>query len=250
MNVFSLLTVTEIDGVMVVDNAQGTERQVESRHACGLSFCTAGKLTYTCGGTVTESVPGTAVLLPEGSVYRLRCSEAGRFPLINFHCTPESRPEGFAAAGLRSDGYYLGAFARLQTLCLHPGSRQQAMALLYEMLDRLGQENRAQRRLEAAAAYMEAHFADPALDNAALAEMSHVSEVYFRRLFAREYGVPPHHYLQSLRMTRARQLLGSTALSVSQVAEQCGYASVYHFCRSFRQATGATPTEYRRQFSA
>ena len=51
-----------------------------------------------------------------------------------------------------------------------------------------------------------------------------------------------------LRIKVARQMLGGSYASVTEVAEQCGFSGVYHFCRAFRAATGMTPTEYTRSF--
>ena len=40
------------------------------------------------------------------------------------------------------------------------------------------------------------------------------------------------------------QLLTNTDLTVTAVAESCGFASVYHFCRTFKQRMGMTPLEW------
>ena len=46
---------------------------------------------------------------------------------------------------------------------------------------------------------------------------------------------------------RAKQLLETGNLSVTQVAEKCGFSGVYHFCRSFKNITGLTPTQFAKQ---
>lgn len=42
-------------------------------------------------------------------------------------------------------------------------------------------------------------------------------------------------------------LLSGSYASVAAVAESCGFGSVYHFCRAFKQHTGCSPTEYNRR---
>jgi AraC-like DNA-binding protein len=48
-------------------------------------------------------------------------------------------------------------------------------------------------------------------------------------------------------MRRAKQLLTDGMLTVSAIAEQCGFSSVYHFSRAFKQTTGLSPTAYAKQ---
>ena len=49
-----------------------------------------------------------------------------------------------------------------------------------------------------------------------------------------------------MRIDVAKQLLSKTALPVSSVAEQCGYASIAHFRDAFRTATGLNPLAWRK----
>jgi LacI family transcriptional regulator len=54
--------------------------------------------------------------------------------------------------------------------------------------------------------------------------------------------------LRRVHLERAKHLLESTSLPVSEVAERAGFSTVYYLSRTFRAQTGRTPTEYRRQF--
>ncbi|MBM4362388.1 MAG: AraC family transcriptional regulator, partial [Deltaproteobacteria bacterium] len=49
------------------------------------------------------------------------------------------------------------------------------------------------------------------------------------------------------RMTRAKQLLGVTTLSVEEVAYRCGFRAASYFVRAFREREGVTPGEFRRR---
>jgi AraC-like DNA-binding protein len=69
----------------------------------------------------------------------------------------------------------------------------------------------------------------------------------FRRGFKRQTGVSPVQFQNEIRINRARDLLLNTTLSVSEVAAQTGFETVYYFCRVFKQKTGVTPKAYRRQ---
>ena len=66
----------------------------------------------------------------------------------------------------------------------------------------------------------------------------------FRALLERGLG----EEIRRAHLERAKDLLASTVLTVAEVAEQSGFASVHYLSRLFRQETGLTPTAYRRQF--
>lgn len=68
---------------------------------------------------------------------------------------------------------------------------------------------------------------------------------YFSTLFKRHTGVSPHAYLTSLRIEKAKALLGSSDRTVSEVAESVGL-DPRNFARLFKKETGKTPNFYKR----
>lgn len=79
-----------------------------------------------------------------------------------------------------------------------------------------------------------------------VAEHFHISEAHMRRIFAEELHTSPSAYLAGIRLERAKSMLISRSdMTVSQVADMCGYSSVYYFSSAFREAVGMTPTVYR-----
>lgn len=80
-----------------------------------------------------------------------------------------------------------------------------------------------------------------------LAEMSHLSDRHFSRLFASVYHTSPHNYLMQLRLETACSLLETAAdnLSITEIALDCGFANNAYFSRLFRSIYGMTPRQYR-----
>jgi AraC-like DNA-binding protein len=145
----------------------------------------------------------------------------------------------------------LRSYAQLKEQFLYRRHRAAAMSVLYDILASLSSEAQAREGnglLAPAMQYLEEHFTDPDLHNGLLSKQAHISEVYFRRLFKETYHTTPRQYILDLRLKRAKELLCGDVMSVSRVAELCGFAGVYHFCRVFRQEMGQTPSEYRRRF--
>lgn len=93
-------------------------------------------------------------------------------------------------------------------------------------------------------AYMEAHFTER-ISLQEVAAAAHVSPPHLARLFRREAGRSVVEYLQMLRISRARELLETTALTTLEIALQSGFESVEHFYRLFRRSVGMTPRNYR-----
>ena len=103
------------------------------------------------------------------------------------------------------------------------------------------------RPITALTRYLQQHLAEE-VSLGVLAEEFHLSPQYISQLFKSEIGVNFLTYLTNLRMERAKKLLLSTALPVSEVAEQSGYGDYRVFTKAFKKSEGITPSQYRRDF--
>ena len=83
-----------------------------------------------------------------------------------------------------------------------------------------------------------------------LAHVSCVSAAHFARLFKEAFGVPPHRYLLTRRLERAKALLRDTDLSITEIAFETGWQSLGTFGRTFRDVTGESPGALRAREKA
>ena len=83
-----------------------------------------------------------------------------------------------------------------------------------------------------------------------LASVSGVSEAHFARSFREAFGVPPHRYLLTRRIERAKALLRDTDEPIIEIAFQTGWNSLGTFGRIFRDITGESPSELRTREQA
>jgi AraC-like DNA-binding protein len=74
-----------------------------------------------------------------------------------------------------------------------------------------------------------------------------VSASHLAHVFTREIGLSPRQFLLRARLERARALLESSDLGVTQIALECGFASGQHFATAFRRSTGLGARAYRQQ---
>lgn len=70
----------------------------------------------------------------------------------------------------------------------------------------------------------------------------------FERRFKQAVGHGAAEEIRRVRVAQARHLLAETDLPMPQVATRSGFSNAQRFSRVFHQATGVTPTQYRRQF--
>jgi AraC-like DNA-binding protein len=93
--------------------------------------------------------------------------------------------------------------------------------------------------------YIEEHLAED-ISLPALAEIADLSPFHFARAFKQSFGLPPHRYLVSRRIEKAKNLLATPALPVTQIGLDLGFGEASSFATAFRKHAGLTPTEYRR----
>lgn len=78
-----------------------------------------------------------------------------------------------------------------------------------------------------------------------MAKSMRMSSSHFIRIFKAQVGYSPLAYQTRLRMERAKDLLRSTSLRVSEIAVEIGYQNPMYFSSTFKKHTSMTPLEYR-----
>jgi AraC-like DNA-binding protein len=92
--------------------------------------------------------------------------------------------------------------------------------------------------------HIDRHYREP-LTVPELARRCNLSTFHFIRAFRRVTGMTPHRYLRSRRIDRAKELLETTPLPVTEICDQIGFRSLGSFSSLFRRLTGETPAAYR-----
>lgn len=107
----------------------------------------------------------------------------------------------------------------------------------------------SRKRLELSTikAYLDEHYTEKiVLDE--LAEHFFINKFYLSKIFKETYGTTINNYLIAKRITRAKQLLRFTDMTVDEVGAAVGMGDANYFSRMFRKIEGSSPREYRKQW--
>ena len=97
-----------------------------------------------------------------------------------------------------------------------------------------------------ALAYMEEHLNEP-LSLTMIAEAVTMSPQHLTRLFRQHLHATPMRYLWELRTRQGVEMLGTTGLSVGEIAKEVGFQSPFHFSRMVAQYYHSSPRHLRQR---
>ncbi len=252
---------------------------VELQEGCGVSgdvprhwheeyqLCavTAGYGELRHGGKTWCNAPGTLNLVAPGEVHANRTPRAGGCDFLKLDFDPALMERAASevralrgrlafAVPMVSDADTFRRFIRLYRMLARSGGALERECALLQFLATLlrrhmlacgelpviGSERGGVR---AAREYLEAHYARK-VELAQLAAVAALSPFHLTRVFARDTGLPPHAYLNQVRIARAKSMLRSR-MPIARVATETGFADQSHLTRIFRQMVRVSPATYR-----
>lgn len=163
----------------------------------------------------------------------------------------------------RSPTFSAGCGAQLQDIvrdilqCTSTGTELELFTLskLYGIFSLVAHDISAQRSsfhlekqnyyVQTAVEYIQHHYADT-LRIQDIAAYVGVSRTYLATLFQLILHVTPNEYLTNFRLSRAKEQLTITDLSIGTISGMCGYRDPLVFSKAFKHAYGITPTQYRK----
>lgn len=140
-----------------------------------------------------------------------------------------------------------GIYAELQQ-CRSLDSLRSCILDFFEDLSRRTQQintNNYSQRVQYAVEHIHRHYNDCNLSLKTLAGELDINAAYLGRQFSSETGVFFSDYLNHVRIQHARQLLNTTQLKLTDVAQQVGFMNVSYFSTIYKKVTGERPGQSR-----
>lgn len=94
--------------------------------------------------------------------------------------------------------------------------------------------------------YITHNYAEDITSSSAAMEFN-ISKSYFCRIFKQNFGQSFQNYVNMYRTEKAKVMLKTTNLPISEIALQVGFNSFSFFSKTFREYSGVTPSEYRKR---
>lgn len=239
-------------------------------HDCfSIGLTTFGVQRFRCRGRQYDSRPGDFVLFNPDEDHDGRCGTSDGFRYMIWYipdafvrCTLDDDSglgqAYFATPHLGDQDMALSFTALTQDLATNPieALRTESLvrAFLRTMLQRHGENRQADAGLKTTHAglarltrvkdYIRTYFQRD-LTLVELAEVAGLSRSHLTRLFGATFNVPPHVYLNAVRIAHAQNLI-LNGMPLASVAVECGFADQSHLTRRFKGSVGAAPADWRR----
>ena len=133
-------------------------------------------------------------------------------------------------------------FNLLYRLSLVEGARELSSSSFVD-----AREENEDERVRLVKKYISEHY----MQDISLQEMANLTcmaEESFSRFFRKKTGRTPNRYLIDYRLGIAARMLLTTKQSVAEIGYSCGFNTLSHFNRLFRESKGCTPSEFRERF--
>lgn len=233
---------------------KGANSKKINKETTGILIQSQGATTFKQKGNEFILDRNHIVVLPKGCSYEYLCSENSTCYIIELN-TPFLTENNILSVSITNTEEFISIFNRIEHSLnfkengQHAFLLQDAYRLLTKLIDQTSQDyllNQSGLLLMPALTYIEENLSSPPPTNEFLASLCSISCVYFRKLFVKKYGMPPLKYVTNLKIQKAKGLIISDFLSFGEIAQNCGFTSIYHFSKVFKNETGLTPTEYKK----
>ena len=250
----------DMDGCMLrIRSCFSAQRQAQStvdsdRTHTALAFRITGETHFYFDGRDMMAGAGSITFIPAGVDYTRQSADEQLIVIYLDWLQDTTQKPQIEVVHPSDPGKYAKLFEELRQTWTERacGYLPTCTAMLCHMFSMLSKDvvqapGEEIQTIRAGVSYLHRNFQDPALRVGDAADLCHVSEVYFRKLYRQVYHTSPLKALRDLRMQHACAMLETGDFTVQQIAEASGFSDVKYFRTAFRTYYGMTCGEYSRE---
>lgn len=106
--------------------------------------------------------------------------------------------------------------------------------------------NRKEDLVKRVIGYIQYNYTDPSLSPELIADYVNISPNYLRSIFKEVAGGSISAFINEYRLEKARKLLETTAMSISEISDSIGFSNDTYFYTAYKKFYGITPNQHRR----
>lgn len=225
---------------------------VEGRNFYSLSYRYDGKISIESKDYKDFSEKGSITFIPKNLSYSTEIVEDTSMIVAHFKLATDidfSNP----AITKEQDGLQSLFEKLLSSFHVDKPINFRCMSIFYQLLEKLKEQSerlanaKIPQKIASVKDYIIQNYKDPTVYVEWLANKFNVSTSYLRREFSKAYGVSPINYITNVRIKNAQNMLDSNALSITEIATQCGFSSLSYFIQVFNKTVGVSPRQYKQR---
>ncbi len=224
------------------------------RYHHGLLLVLDGGITFKTRDTEFSAGCGTVIFLPKGSLYEVIFEDLYCDYLINFEIFPEpddSLPRVPQIIAQDEDHKYIEFFASIfDSMNKYEKNKEFAMkGQFYLLIAKLlsdQSEKESKRNNLAVQNAKQLLETLPDIPVSEIAKKCGISISGLRAEFHKAYGISPVKYRTEFKISRAKYLLYTSDMAISEISEMLDFYDEAYFCKVFAKHVGCSPKEYAK----
>ena len=222
----------------------------EKRKYDGFCYVLQGKADYIFSKNTLSVQEGDVIYLPEGGDYNILIKESAKYVCIDFSFNKqELLPFVFRNVKNAKKDFYKFLYNWVKPSPLKTPKAYEILNRIYcELISAKNKKySNSFSVFSKAIEIIINHYRKQDFTVETLAKEVGISAVHLRRVFLDCSNVSPKKTINDIRFEQAKLLLSSSNLTVGEIALSVGFCDQFHFSKSFKDAIGLSPTEYRKR---
>lgn len=255
MEILENLRFKKVSRLLLKNYSRGTYKSIRNRLHYGFVFCAKGRVIFTMHGRTCEydclCDPENVILAPKASDYDFYAEEDSQLFIVDFELHSGHFDDMLAITLGNNYEYYFREFLSMQKYSMNfKGNDLVNLSLVYDLaahVNDYGYSNKHYSTISEGEKYLEENLYSEKLSIRAIAKSANISEVYFRKLFKEKHGMSPLHYINEMRIKKAKDMLiEEEIMTIQDISSACGFLDIYSFSRAFKKHVGVSPRQFRK----